>query len=385
MKSNRIVNFDILRVLSMFMIVLWHFCIYDIMNYNGNGGRQGGLQEMNISECVGLFNFIVIQLIVIFTSVGVNCFVLLSGYFMVEKDFQCKRLLKVWVQVVFYTFALALLVPRIFDGSRMFDLGNIDVVYKLTPIRDGSYWFISRYFGMMFLAPFLSKFALSLDRKSYRLFLVVSSVLLLDLFLDFPYGRVMDAKGGYSLIWFIYLFFVAGYIRINDVTIPKPLAWFSCIGLSMTVLLVCFYGHIENYPVLTFTGPIPYNGFTFFLSVALFFVFKQHSMKRISALAYLAPYTFAVYLIHCHGAVSKNLANYRFPLFIVSDYFDSYLLPCVIIGKALIVFLFCVSIDVVRKTVFRLIYIDSLVSFISYSIDKSGRYLIERISRNGCS
>ena len=63
-------NFELMRIISMFMIVLWH-CI----SHTNILGRTSG--NLNL----------LLELIFMFTAVHVNSFILLSGYFGFKNEF----------------------------------------------------------------------------------------------------------------------------------------------------------------------------------------------------------------------------------------------------------------------------------------------------------
>ena len=82
--DNRESNFELLRIISMILIVLHHYALH------------GGLfQPNNLNEKVGLF-------ILLGGKIGVNVFVIISGYFLVNSKFRIKKLLQLIGQVYFY-------------------------------------------------------------------------------------------------------------------------------------------------------------------------------------------------------------------------------------------------------------------------------------------
>ena len=92
-------NFEILRVVAMFMIVFWHF-IQNVMM------RTDAMEESSI---VSVVNYIILQYGMILCSVGVNLYVMVTGYFLVDKSFKSNRIFRVWIQTTFYSFFIALL------------------------------------------------------------------------------------------------------------------------------------------------------------------------------------------------------------------------------------------------------------------------------------
>lgn len=83
-RSNRNLNFEILRVFAMYMIVVLHFYTAGLKVYNP-------VEAIYFStEGTGLVNFIVSQTLLPFVSIGVNLYVLISGYFLINTPPQKK-------------------------------------------------------------------------------------------------------------------------------------------------------------------------------------------------------------------------------------------------------------------------------------------------------
>jgi len=67
-------NFELMRIVSMIMIVLWHIIIHGHLIDNTTGG-------------INLF----LNLILCLCIVHVNSFVLVTGYFQYDKEFSLKK------------------------------------------------------------------------------------------------------------------------------------------------------------------------------------------------------------------------------------------------------------------------------------------------------
>ena len=85
-------NFELLRIVAMLMIVFHHFAFHGELSYEGAGLSAPHLW----------YNLIIMD-----GKTGVNIFVLISGYFLVnDKELSLKRLLKLWGEVSFYAVVL---------------------------------------------------------------------------------------------------------------------------------------------------------------------------------------------------------------------------------------------------------------------------------------
>ena len=84
-KKVRQSNFELMRIISMFMIVLWHVIIY------GKGLAN--------ADSVLSLNFDIIKSIIV---VHVNSFILVTGYFQCDSKFKIKKVLNLLFTSWFY-------------------------------------------------------------------------------------------------------------------------------------------------------------------------------------------------------------------------------------------------------------------------------------------
>lgn len=77
--NNRNIGLDALRIISMMMVLALHYL------------GKGGLLERNTSE---IYNVIYLLLEAL-SIVAVNCFVLISGYFLCKSEFKLKKIFEI--------------------------------------------------------------------------------------------------------------------------------------------------------------------------------------------------------------------------------------------------------------------------------------------------
>lgn len=82
-------NIELLRIVSMVLIVLFHFSVH------GTWPEGGPLASDTAVEMLSFGG-----------KLGVNCFVLITGYFMVHGHLKVQSLLRVMLQTWFYSFAI---------------------------------------------------------------------------------------------------------------------------------------------------------------------------------------------------------------------------------------------------------------------------------------
>ena len=186
-------SIELLRIISMVMIMFHHFAYHGNFEWNYN--------EITIPHL--WYNFILMG-----GKVGVNIFVLISGFFLIENTerlFQPKKLLKFWGQVVFYSITTYFL-------SIVLQINNFDIkqIIKICfPITYPGWWFASTYFMLYLIYPFLNKLLHDLNKNVYQ-YLILLLVLCWSIIPTLT-TQLFESN---SLLWFITLYVIAGYAKI---------------------------------------------------------------------------------------------------------------------------------------------------------------------------
>ncbi|SCJ95754.1 Uncharacterized protein conserved in bacteria [uncultured Ruminococcus sp.] len=137
---------ELLRLMSMFYVVIIHILM-----------RGGVLESSNGSQYASAY------LLKCITYCAVNCFAIITGYvnFSQEpKKFYYSKFLRLWSQVVTYSFGIQLIA---FLFGRQRGIGRL--LFSAFPILSGQYWFVCCYAGLFLLMPWLNKFLRTIDTK----------------------------------------------------------------------------------------------------------------------------------------------------------------------------------------------------------------------------
>ena len=340
--GKRNIGLDCLRIISMIMIVFLH--------YLGKGGLLSIENTSNIYHTVYYF-------IESMCIISVNCYVLISGYFLIKSKFKWKKVLQLWLETLFYSIVIYAIIVVL--GLKELDIKGI--IKSLFPIITKEYWFINIYLVMYILSPFLNKLINTINKKEYQKLLLIL-IICFSIISILPAAYTLDSRRGYGIIWFICLYLIAGYIRIYD--IPKKLKlnknfYFLLLYLIFAIMVAA--GMLLLDSVSDYLGKenlrekfLQYNNiFVLMESIALFMYFKQlniKSSKLIKLIEFIAPLTLAVYLIHEQSQLRTVLYNKILHTEIC--YHNPYGI-LIVIGSVLAIFIVCITIEFIRQKILK--------------------------------
>lgn len=337
---------DLLRIVAMLMIVTWHLI--------GHGGVLAAYDDSPLGYALTLIAKSI-------SLVAVNCYVLISGYFLVESTFRIKKLFSLIIQVAFYS--LGIYSTLVIFGLISFSASGY--VQAIFPVFGGLYWFVSAYVGMYLLSPFINRFIASIGQKAHLSIIT----LLVAIFSVWP-SLLLLIKGttssklllfdGYNVLWFLVLYCIAAYIRLYYVPTHKMSFHLRRYLLSAGVVSLLFVAihyiahRIPTIRVTTISSDLSdYNSLTALVpAILLFIVFLNLKISNKSIgkiIALLSPLTFGVYLIHDEPHLRKLLWGYLdLPSHIHNPYFPLY---CLFIVAA--IYVICSLVDWCRAALFR--------------------------------
>ena len=331
-KPIRNSSIELLRTIAMLMITFHHFSVH--------GGFL--FSETDISLTKFWVNFISMG-----GKIGVDLFVLISGYFLIlekENFFNIKKILKLWGQIAFYSITITL----IFSVFRNEPIGVKSFIKTLFPISFSGWWFASTYFVLYLIHPFLNRLLLGFDKATFQKYLV----LLITCWCIIPTFTTLSYQGN-ALIWFVCLYSVSAYIRLFDLN-PKLkrkhflVLWIVFSALTyLSSVVFCFLGtkwSVFSSHATYFFGQDKLS--VLLISLCLFMVFEKTELPYNKWINLIASATFGVYLIHDSNLVRPFL---WIELFKNASYQNTPLLIPYSIFVVVLVYAVCTIIDLGRK------------------------------------
>lgn len=359
---RRLPNFEILRVLAMFLIIVGHFFVHGL-----RGEGNGVMVSYDGKSMLDTVSFGIAQSLWVFSSISVNLYVLISGYFLVQSKAKWGKIPSIWMQTAFYSVCIYLLFAVVGLGGdfSVKDFVSSVLVVRYGAVADRTYWFVAQYIGLLALSPFLNRLVAGLTKVEYKTLIVIL------LLLDFSFGYVFYGNvysGGQTLFHFISVYFIAGYIRhyqLFGTWSKRKLLGVCAVVIVAVVALDYMYclahciKHQETFQLQLSSRYLNYNGIPLVLAVLVFCVVQRAPIRDnrlVRFLVAIAPFSFGVYLIHDNIYVRGWLWR------VVTSYVSfcpSNVVLCSL-SVAASIYAVCTGIDMLRALVFRILRIEVL-------------------------
>lgn len=276
-------NIEILRILSMLFIVNWHILI---------ALKKNQLIDTNS------FEYNIISAI---TVVGVNCFILISGYFGIK--FNWRSFIQLCLSCAFYNFTLWMTAIHFIGTKQVYSIADL-----FLPIGTNQWWFITTYIMLYMLSPFINTSINNMNIKHLINTIVIFSFIIFYICWLF---KNTNNESGHSFLQFIYLYLLGRCIKIipfNKInTGPKlkihnklKYSGYLILGIIIILCIILNAFIIKSY---RYNNPI-----VIIQSVAIFILFLKLKISNVF-INFIASNILSVYLIHTHKSI--------WPLFII--------------------------------------------------------------------
>ena len=342
-------NFELLRIISMMMIIFWHIMFH------------GGIMA-NQSETLR----IVLSFIQPLIFVHVNSFILVTGYFQCDSRFKMGKVLQLNNSIWFYRA----LIPLILIVMGMLTLDKLELIKLISPISHYDYWFMTQYILLYLISPILNIVINNISKDKYKAMLVLFFVI----FSILPFltnQEIYPSSMGYTLLQFVILYFMGAYLRKYKIdncyylrkfsTNTKRLIFivmFLLFGIISAILTISGTSFIGKNLILDYIGQAlvnnsnAYNNPLLIITTISYFLFFSTINFKSKFINLVSKLTLGVYLIHDNIYIRSRI--YDWVGFNSSSY------SCAIIPKMIVVtfviFIGCSIIELVRQSVFKFIY-----------------------------
>ncbi len=279
--NGRQSNFELMRIISMLMIILGHCW------------AQSGFSDhmMGINHYLG-------GLLCSGARIAVNMFLLLGAWFMVDTKFKPRRITALYFHTWVITAPLTIIL--LLCG---FHPSFKEIARSFMPFLGKGLWYVSAYLALIMLTPWLSK-ALLLPRKSHRNLTIVLFSLISVWVTLYSFDRMEDQWAD-CLVWFSFCYIFIGYYKrycFQTFTLNKYMVLFvgfctyACIALVNQYYLPhsnywlhnVFYAFVSDYKTVP----------NFFIAMCFFYFFQHLNLGVNRVINYIATGAFTAYIVH---------------------------------------------------------------------------------------
>ena len=352
-KKERNSNIELYRIVVMLLIVMHHYVV-----------NSGLLDEMFKTPLAP--ESIFLYLFGMWGKTGINCFVLITGYFMCKSSISLRKFVKLLLQIELYN----ILFGCIFLYTGHISLSVSSLIQIVNPIPSVNTGFTSCFLLFYLFIPFLNILLNNLS-KSQHLLLVILCLGIYTMLGTVP--RISVTLN--YITWFCILYVVASYIRlygiwrsedkmfwggaslvliiISVLSVLMMLSWGISSGVRLDWSLVMFFVSDSN------------KLLAFLVSISTFMFIKNIHIRQSKWINTIASCTFGVLLIHANSDTMRQWLwketcdNVGF--------FHSSMIYVHALCVPIIVFIACTIIDFCRQRFLERLYLDLVVKYIQTS------------------
>ncbi|MBR0541592.1 MAG: acyltransferase [Clostridia bacterium] len=380
---------DLFKMFAMYLV-----CVLHVL---GQGGVVVNTEKLSV-------NYMVAWAVTLFAYISVDCFALTSGYVSYKSKFKPRRIIELYLIVLFYGVVFLILFSVL--NKENFSLNNVllTVFPSLNKTNQLYYWYFTAYLILFMLSPFINYIINAFDRKklAYLLLILLVMFSVVPAFMQTDY---FHTTSGYSYLWIITLYFLGAFLKKYDVfrkIKSYKLFLLLCASVAFTVcghiMVNIYYSKYSNIDIESqslvlsnqygiysnFLKPSMFANYTFpttvISSVLLMGLFSKIRIKNTflqNKISSFIPLVFSVYIIHTNKFIFEQ---------VIAGLFEGYaelnpvLLALAVLGTALAIFVICIMIDMLRFELFKLLKVDKLCLFIENKLIKLWNIIFEKKS-----
>ena len=329
-KKPRSSNLELYRIICMLMIVAHHYVV-------NSGLMEEGAPLLGHPDT---WHTVFLWLFGMWGKTGINCFLMITGYFMCKSQITVKKYLKLLLQIYLYNWVIFI----IFFLTGHQPLTTHSALQLILPFWGFTNNFTSCFIIFYLIIPFLTILVQHLSQRQHLLLVLVATGCYT------LFGSIPSFEVTFNYItWFSIIYFIASYIRLYPAPIFERrslwgwLTLLSVIGAMLSVVILqhstfMVYQYVDDSNKL----------FALLVAFCSFIWFKNINIKQSAFINAVGSTCFGVLLIHANSdAMRVWLWNETV------DCIGSYAMPMqqlvpYCIGVVIAIFAVCSLIDYLR-------------------------------------
>lgn len=327
--AQRQSNLELFRIVSILFIIAHHWSVHGNFHF----------LPYEITP-----NRLFVQFLALGGKFGVVCFLIVSGYFMVKSVFSIEKLLRLVLEVTFYSILLMLVFYV--SGANAFSIK--ECIMNCLPFFYSTYWFFSAYIMLYIATPFINRFLMVMSKNQFRsmLFLLMILWSVLPTFIKASFY-------GNELCLFLLFYFLGAYFRLYPSRITEQCGRNFIVWIVIYLLMfgtTIGFDLLENMSGFFSSNEMQFmqlqSPFIILSGAALFLGFKNLRIRHSNLVNTVAASVFGVYLIHDNNFVRPFLWE---KLFREGQFVNSSLLILNASIAVVSVFIVCTLFDLLRR------------------------------------
>lgn len=217
-------NLDYLRLLAIFMIVVHHTYLQMAAHYATSTISRAGQWGTMVVGSGG--------------KIGVNLFMLITGYFLIKRTFKLRRLVNFAART--YFISAVIVVVALFLAPISIGRALIDLLTPIFPFDGPGWWYVTGYAIVLLLSPVINLIFRQLSQKQATW--LVGGVLLFTSVL--PWLNIQTqtisltaTNGG---LWMICMYMVGGYLSLYPLSRVTVRQWWTLLIGGFLVMILRF-------------------------------------------------------------------------------------------------------------------------------------------------
>ena len=279
-------NIELYRIIVMLAIVAQHYVV--------NSGISGTILPYDQFSMTSAFYWI----FGLWGKTGINCFMLITGYYMCTSYISLRKFLRLYLEIVFYRIVIWLIF--IACGRDVFTTGQ--AVKNILPFTNISVAFSQAYLAFFLLIPFVNILVRNMRQREHVILIGLCLMIYTLMYSVRPFVVTYN-----YVSWFVVIYLIAAYIRLYGLPKNENTAfWFGMTIVTFILgALSVIYGIIKRgnpgWMLRECLSIVPV-----LVSVSSFMFFKNIHIPTSKVINIVASTAFGVLLIHAHSWPMRN-------------------------------------------------------------------------------
>ncbi len=326
-------NLELFRIITMILIIAHHYVV-----------NSGLMTDEYIYSDLTSWRSMFLLLFGAWGKTGINCFMMITGYFMCKSQITLKKFVKLLAQIYFYKIIFYCIF--LFTGYTPFSVSGF--IKIILPVSSVEHNFTGCFLLFFLCIPFLNILIHNMNEKQHIRLIVLMGVI----YIFFGTVPTLNVNMNY-VSWFSVIYFIASYIRLypkkffENTKLWGILSLISII-LSLSSVIVCSFANqklgISVYPFSFVSDSNTFLAVS--TGVTTFMFFKNMKIGYSNIINTISAATFGVLLIHAN---SDSMRKWLWQDFLDNTgMYNSEMLIIHAVGSVLIIFIICSLIDILR-------------------------------------